>query len=32
MRDILGWQIGDGTAEVAKLLVARHMMGKDFVD
>lgn len=32
LRDILGWQIGDGTAEVAKLLVARHMMGKDFVD
>lgn len=31
LRDILGWQIGDGTAEVAKLLVARHMMGKDFV-
>ena len=31
LRDILGWQIGDGTAEVSKLLVARGMMGKDFV-
>lgn len=31
LRDILGWQIGDGTAEVSKLLIARGMMGKDFV-
>ena len=31
LRDILGWQIGDGTSEVSKLLVARIMMGKDHV-
>jgi cyclohexanecarboxyl-CoA dehydrogenase len=31
LRDILGWQIGDGTAEVSKLLIARAMMGKDAV-
>ncbi|MBW1910183.1 MAG: hypothetical protein JRJ11_11680 [Deltaproteobacteria bacterium] len=31
LRDILGWQIGDGTAEPSKLLIARSMMGKDFV-
>ena len=30
MRDIMGWQIGDGTAEVSKLIIARNMMGKDF--
>lgn len=30
MRDILGWQIGDGTGEVSKLIIARSMMGKDF--
>lgn len=28
LRDILGWQIGDGTAEVSKLMVARSMFGK----
>jgi len=32
LRDIIGWQIGDGTAEVSKLLIARHLMGKKFVD
>ena len=32
LRDILGWQIGDGTAEVSKLLIARGLMGKEFVD
>ena len=32
LRDILGWQIGDGSAEVSKLLIARHLMGKEFVD
>jgi len=31
LRDILGWQIGDGTAEPSKLLIARSMMGKEFV-
>ena len=28
LRDILGWQIGDGTSEVSKLMVARAMFGK----
>jgi cyclohexanecarboxyl-CoA dehydrogenase len=31
LRDILGWQIGDGTAEPSKLLIARNMMGKEYV-
>ena len=31
LRDILGWQIGDGTAEASKLLIARNMMGKKYV-
>lgn len=31
LRDILGWQIGDGTAEPSKLLIARSMMGKEYV-
>jgi alkylation response protein AidB-like acyl-CoA dehydrogenase len=31
LRDIIGWQIGDGTAEVSKLMVARSMMGKEAV-
>jgi cyclohexanecarboxyl-CoA dehydrogenase len=28
LRDILGWQIGDGTAEACKLMIARALMGK----
>jgi len=32
LRDILGWQIGDGTGEVCKLIIARHLFGgKEFV-
>lgn len=31
LRDVLGWQIGDGTAEASKLMIARAMMGKDYV-
>ena len=31
LRDILGWQIGDGTAQVSKLIVARAMLGKENV-
>lgn len=31
IRDILGWQIGDGTAEICKLIIARHLFGgKEF--
>jgi len=29
LRDILGWQIGDGTSQVSKLIVARSMFGKE---
>jgi cyclohexanecarboxyl-CoA dehydrogenase len=31
LRDILGWQIGDGTAEPSKLIIARSMLGKEYV-
>ena len=29
LRDILGWQIGDGTSQVSKLIVARSMFGRE---
>jgi cyclohexanecarboxyl-CoA dehydrogenase len=29
LRDILGWQIGDGSEEVMKLLIARNRFGRD---
>jgi cyclohexanecarboxyl-CoA dehydrogenase len=31
MRDVIGLQIGDGTAEVMKLIVARQLMGREIV-
>ncbi|MEW6034678.1 MAG: acyl-CoA dehydrogenase family protein [Chloroflexota bacterium] len=31
LRDILGWQIGDGTPEVSKLIIARSLLGKESV-
>ena len=31
MRDVIGLEIGDGTAEVMKLIVARQLMGRDVV-
>lgn len=30
MRDVLGMQIGDGTAQIAKLVVARQLLGRKF--
>lgn len=30
MRDVLGLQIGDGTAQIAKLVVARHLLGRSY--
>ena len=30
MRDAVGLEIGDGTAQIAKLVVARHMLGREF--
>jgi cyclohexanecarboxyl-CoA dehydrogenase len=29
MRDIMGLEIGDGTAQVAKLVVARALLGRE---
>ncbi|MBU0516899.1 MAG: acyl-CoA dehydrogenase family protein [Proteobacteria bacterium] len=31
LRDVLGWEIGDGTAQIQKLIIARELIGKDFV-
>ncbi|MEW6439890.1 MAG: acyl-CoA dehydrogenase [bacterium] len=31
LRDVLGWQIGDGTAEASKLMIARSMIGREYV-
>jgi cyclohexanecarboxyl-CoA dehydrogenase len=30
MRDVIGLEIGDGTAQIAKLVVARKLLGRDF--
>jgi cyclohexanecarboxyl-CoA dehydrogenase len=30
LRDVIGLEIGDGTAQVAKLVVARKLLGKDY--
>ncbi len=29
LRDVLGWEIGDGTAQVCKLVVARALLGRE---
>ena len=29
LRDVIGFEIGDGTAEVMKLIVARELMGRE---
>jgi cyclohexanecarboxyl-CoA dehydrogenase len=31
LRDVLGWEIGDGTAQIQKLIIAREVIGRDFV-
>ena len=31
LRDVIGLEIGDGTAEVMKLIVARQLMGREIV-
>ncbi len=31
LRDVLGWQIGDGTAQIQKLIIARELIGRDFI-
>jgi cyclohexanecarboxyl-CoA dehydrogenase len=30
LRDVIGLEIGDGTAQIAKLVAARHMFGREF--
>jgi cyclohexanecarboxyl-CoA dehydrogenase len=30
LRDVIGLEIGDGTAQIAKLVVARHLLGRAF--
>lgn len=30
LRDVLGLQIGDGTAQIMKLIIARHNLGREF--
>ena len=30
MRDVLGLQIGDGTAQIMKLIIARHNLGREY--
>jgi cyclohexanecarboxyl-CoA dehydrogenase len=31
LRDILGWEIGDGTAQIQKLIIARELIGREYV-
>jgi cyclohexanecarboxyl-CoA dehydrogenase len=31
LRDVLGWEIGDGTAQIQKLIIARELIGRGFV-
>jgi cyclohexanecarboxyl-CoA dehydrogenase len=30
LRDVIGWQIGDGTPQIQKLVIARQLLGRDF--
>ena len=29
LRDVMGFEIGDGTAEVTKIIIARELMGRE---
>ncbi len=31
LREVIGWQIGDGTANIQKLIIARDVIGRDYV-
>ncbi len=31
LRDVIGWQIGDGAPQIQKLIIARSLFGKDFL-
>ncbi|MFQ5699972.1 MAG: acyl-CoA dehydrogenase family protein [Myxococcota bacterium] len=30
LRDVIGWQIGDGTPQIQKLILARRLLGREF--
>ena len=30
LRDVIGLEIGDGTAQVSKLVISRHLLGREF--
>jgi cyclohexanecarboxyl-CoA dehydrogenase len=30
LRDVIGWQIGDGPAQIQKLILARRLLGREF--
>ncbi len=30
LRDVIGWQIGDGTAQIQKLILARKLFGREY--
>jgi cyclohexanecarboxyl-CoA dehydrogenase len=30
LRDVIGWQIGDGTPQIQKLIISRLLLGRDF--
>ena len=30
LRDVIGLEIGDGTAQIASLVAARHLFGREF--
>jgi cyclohexanecarboxyl-CoA dehydrogenase len=29
LRDVMGWEVGDGTAEIQKLIIARELIGRE---
>lgn len=31
LRDAIGWEIGDGTSEIQKVVIARELMGREFL-
>ncbi len=30
LRDVIGWQIGDGTPQIQKLIISRQLLGREF--
>lgn len=31
LRDVMGWQIGDGSEEIQKIIIARELLGREFL-